>query len=253
MTQKPSAMRWCIEMDGSKQVLLLHGFTGSSHDMVPLSEELLRHGMTVEVVTLAGHDTKVEDLIRVRWQEWVTQVRESLARLQDDRPKIIVALSMGTFIATILAAEESSHVDGLVLLAPAFVLKPIGRLGAALSLFGLHRILPSLKKLNGSDICDPKARRESRAYNEIPVRSLAEFEELRKVAIPYIKNVECPVFVGLGAHDHTVDNNEVTKLLKGLGSKRVEWHTYPKSGHVLPVDFDHQKLSADIVHFIENL
>jgi len=236
-----------------KQVLLLHGFTGSASDMTQLSEELARRNMVVSVPPLPGHDTSVEHLETIKWEEWIQFSQKTLDEFDRNAPRVIVALSMGTFIATVLAANKSNQISGLVLLAPAFALQRPGRLGVILSKLGLYKILRFLHKTNGSDIQDPEARSENNAYKQIPLRSLVQFEELRKVALQKLKDVTCPVFLGFGAHDQTVDNVQAAKELESLSSKRVERHDYPRSGHVITVDFDREMLSADVVRFIESL
>jgi carboxylesterase len=236
-----------------KQVVLIHGFTGSPSDLVPLSEALARDGMRTHVVTLPGHDSTVAELNTVVWQDWLAKGQEALTQLESGQSTIIVALSMGAFVATLLAATKSNNISALVLLAPAFVLRPFGRLGVALSQLGLHHVKPFISKSNGPDICDPQAKECNKAYREIPVRALVQFEEFRKVALEAIPNVICPVFIGFGVHDHTVDNDETTKRLQKLKSPRVEWHHYAKSAHILAVDFDREQLVEDIARFIESI
>lgn len=236
-----------------KQVLLLHGFTGSASDMTLLSEELARKNMLVSVPPLPGHDTHVEHLETVKWEEWIQFSQRALDAFDKDAPRVIVALSMGTFIATILAANKSNQISGLVLLAPAFALQRSGRLGVILSKLGLYRLQRFFTKTNGSDIQDPQAQSENNAYDQIPLRSLVQFEEMRKVALQKLKDVTCPVFLGFGAHDHTIDNAQSVKALASLASKRVERHDYSNSAHVLTVDYDRDVLNSDVARFIESL
>jgi len=221
--------------------------------MKELSIHLSQKGMIVSVPSLPGHDTTVEELEKVEYQEWIDLGQRALNELNGDGPRVIVALSMGCFIATALAADKSNRVDGLVLLAPAFTLQGLGRLGVWFSQLGFHRLRRFVEKSSGSDILDPAARRANKSYKQIPVLSLIQFERLRKFALQKIKEVSCPVFLGFGAQDHTVDNEKAAAELKRLSSSRVERHDYANSAHIVTVDYDHEALFSDVTRFIENL
>lgn len=249
--RKPLASRWYTEMTPTR-ILLVHGFTGSHFDLVPLSNALSTRGFNTEVLTLPGHDSKVEDLLSVKSQDWLDAGQKALNE-GPQIPTIVVALSMGSFVATWLAANPQNQIKGLVFLAPAFVLRPFGRLGVALSKLGIYKLAPYLHKTNGPDIRDPQARRESKAYNSIPLKSLIEFEALRKQATALLGQVKCPVFVGSGAHDHTVDNEATKKVLSKLGASRVEWHRYANTAHIVPLDFDREQVEADVASFIQSI
>lgn len=237
----------------STHILLFHGFTGSPEDMRPLAKSLSNQGFTTQVVTLPGHDSSVAELNATTWQEWVKKSEEVLSKVKSDEPVIVVALSMGALLATLMAAKYPERIKALVLLAPAFALQTAGRIGITLARLGLHHLKPFLPKTKGPNIRDPKAREANKAYREIPVRALVQFDELRQAAILAIKDVSCPVFVGFGAHDGTVDNTASAARLKALKSKRVEWHTYSNSAHIVSVDYDCEQLYSDITRFIESL
>jgi len=71
------------------RLLLLHGFT--SHPVLtlgPLPERLKEAGFAVSQPPLPGHGTRPEDLLRVRFQDWLLAAeeayREAVARAVRD-------------------------------------------------------------------------------------------------------------------------------------------------------------------------
>lgn len=77
-------------------LLLLHGFT--SHPVLtlgPLPERLKEAGWEVRQPALPGHGTRPEDLLKVRFQDWLLAAEEAYLELPE--PRGVVGLSMGGF------------------------------------------------------------------------------------------------------------------------------------------------------------
>ncbi|WP_126205173.1 alpha/beta hydrolase, partial [Thermus scotoductus] len=101
-------------------LLLLHGFT--SHPVLtlgPLPQVLREAGFQVSQPALPGHGTRPEDLLKVRWQDWLETARAFYRELPE--PRGVVGLSMGALLSAHLAAETPTQ--ALVALAPAMALK----------------------------------------------------------------------------------------------------------------------------------
>ncbi|MGH2626582.1 MAG: alpha/beta hydrolase, partial [Anaerolineales bacterium] len=93
---------------GDLGCLLLHGFTGSPLEMVPMAEALAQDGFTVHVARLAGHGTTPEDLAETSWADWVRSARQAYLTLRAQcRAVAVGGLSMGGAIALLLAASEA--------------------------------------------------------------------------------------------------------------------------------------------------
>ena len=63
-------------------VLLVHGFTGSPPSMRPWGEFLHSKGYSVRVPLLPGHGTRVEELNKVKWEEWPAKITFELSELK---------------------------------------------------------------------------------------------------------------------------------------------------------------------------
>lgn len=67
-------------------LLLLHGFT--SHPVLtlgPLPERLKEAGWEVRQPALPGHGTRPEDLLKVRFQDWLLAAEEAYLELPEPR------------------------------------------------------------------------------------------------------------------------------------------------------------------------
>ncbi len=81
---------------GEQGVLLVHGFTGSPSEMRLLGEYLNGQGYTVLAPRLAGHGTRVEEMITTGWPMWYENVEDAYHLLSGLCPDITaVGLSMG--------------------------------------------------------------------------------------------------------------------------------------------------------------
>ncbi|MAN19260.1 MAG: esterase, partial [Synechococcus sp. EAC657] len=59
---------------GPVTVVLLHGFTGSPAELRLLARALNAQGFGVEAPLLAGHGTRLEDLMEIEPRQWLEQI-----------------------------------------------------------------------------------------------------------------------------------------------------------------------------------
>jgi esterase/lipase len=91
--------------------LLIHGFTGSPPELLPLGKYLAERGCMVAAPLLAGHGTRVEDLAATSWQDWLQSAADALKRLREEPIEriFLIGISMGGLLSLMLAAEESAR------------------------------------------------------------------------------------------------------------------------------------------------
>lgn len=117
------------------------------------------------------------------------------------------------------------------------------------NLFGKYFSWP---KLNGqSDIADEKAKKICPSYKELPLFGLNEFNELRKMTLPLIKDLSCDIFAAFGVKDGTIDICMSKKhLLTAINAKKIIIKDYSKSKHILPLDLQRDSLCNDVLNFL---
>ena len=102
-------------------VLLVHGLTGTPHEMRGIGQLLNRQGYTVICPRLANHGEPLEILKNTTWQECYQSVRAAFLDIQDAAhpgPLFAAGLSMGALLALVLADEFPRQIVGVSCLSP---------------------------------------------------------------------------------------------------------------------------------------
>jgi len=213
-------------------LLLLHGFT--SHPLLtlgPLPQVLREAGFAVSQPALPGHGTRPENLLKVRWQDWLSAAREAYAALPE--PRGVVGLSMGALLAAHLAAERPTR--ALVALAPALALKsPLAPLAPLLAWL--------IPRFPGPDsIRDPELKKANPNYPYFPTRSVLELLALMRRTPEVLPKVQAPALVVEAGQDRVVQG--VRRYYELLGSPRKDYRVFPESGHDLLLDRDRETVA----------
>jgi len=233
------------------QIVLFHGYTGSPYDLKPLAFFLHEQGYEVTVPLLKGHSQAVEALNTIKSTQWLKQANDILKSLDTKRPIYLGGLSMGALLAVMLA-HNNSIIKKLILISPALELFFAGRLLIKSYKFNIFGKYFSWPKLNGqSDIADEQARKICPSYKELPLFGLNEFNKLRKMTLPLIKDLTCDIFAAFGTQDSTIDVHMSKKyLLKATHAKKIIIKDYSKSKHILPLDLQRDSLCNDVANFL---
>ena len=102
-------------------VILVHGLTGTPHEMRGIGQLLNRKGYTVICPRLAHHGEPIEMLKHMKWQECYQSVRTvflDIQRTAPARPVFASGLSMGALLALLLADEFPNQIAGVSCLSP---------------------------------------------------------------------------------------------------------------------------------------
>ena len=239
---------------GQTGCLLLHGFTGTPHEMRFLGTVLAARGHTVSGIRLAGHCTRAEDLAATRWTDWYASAVDGLRGLQPHAQRVVVVgQSMGALLALELAVAYPDNVAAVAVLSPALVLAhPMVRVGGPVLPFVVP-LLPAGRRYVGkgvSDIADPRARAESPSYRRIPLPALVELVRLQRRVRRRLPLVRQPVLAIHARQDHTCPLRNVEILERGLGGPlRVE--LLPESYHVISVDVERDRVAGLVAEFVE--
>jgi len=102
-------------------VLLIHGLTGTPHEMSFLAASLKAAGYSVLCPRLAHHGEPLAVLKKAKWQAFYGSVREaflSLKNFPQKGPIFAGGLSMGALLALLLAEEFPEKIAGVAGLSP---------------------------------------------------------------------------------------------------------------------------------------
>jgi carboxylesterase len=237
---------------GPDAVLLLHGLTGSTFEILPVARRLHAAGLRCLAPVMAGHGGPAEGLVGVPWTEWIGKARRDLARLDGARRTFVVGCSMGALVACALAHDHPAKVDGLVLLAPALELTATGRLGGLLARLPFSRnvVIP---KRGGADVADPEMRRANPCMDAVPLAAVAELEGLERHVDRQLPGIAAPALVIHGARDHTVTLAGARRLARRIGSGPAELVILQRSWHLVGIDVERDRCADEAARFLDAL
>jgi len=235
--------------------LALHGFTGSPSELSFLVDRVRAAGYPVRAPLLPGHGTTPGDLQSRTFDDWLTSARDALKDARAASDKVVVCgFSMGSLVALSLASDESTRNDvaALVLLGCAIELSPPLR-----AAFGLaHKTkmrLPDayMPKPLGPDIRDKTLASSIDAYDRHPVRAAMEVYRAGQRLLPRLSDVTCPTLVLHGERDRVCSVRGARELGSLLGTHDVRIRTYPRSAHMLALDYDREEVARDVLSFLD--
>ncbi len=230
---------------GPAGCLLLHGFSGSPLEMMPLAEALAEEDWTVSVARLAGHGTSPDDLAGTTWQDWVASAREAYQELLRYCARAaIVGLSMGGALGLYLATTEEPA--AVVAISTPIRVRPLlARASRAAS-----RMVPHLPVLFRVPLREREMRPYTTPYTRIPVGLTSEVDRLLLVTREHLPRVRAPMLVVQGRRDWVIPRNsgsQIVALARGAPATLL-W--LPRSGHVATLDRDRRTLYEAVRSFL---
>ncbi|HEY8516943.1 MAG TPA: alpha/beta fold hydrolase [Candidatus Binatia bacterium] len=234
-------------------VLLVHGFTGTPHEMQGLADPLASAGYQVLGVRLPGHGDAPPDEPN-DWQAWDRAVEEAFAELHDlapGAPKAVIGLSMGALLGLELARRRPGEVSSLVALSPAVTLPTTLRAVLWLA----DRTFPPRVRdrripKRESDIRDPVVRATHPKSAPFRVASVLSFNQLRVTVRRQVGAVTQPLLIVHSRLDRTCPVSGAHWLARRVGSRDVELVVLERCGHVIPVDLERDRATEAILSFL---
>lgn len=237
-----------LSVDGSDVgVLVCHGFTGNPSSMRGIAQACADQGWSVRLPRLPGHGTTWQDLNTRTWPEWYAEVDAAFMQLRERcRVVVVVGLSMGGSLVTLLAQEHGTEVDGLVLINPAY--RMTDRRLVALPV--LRRVVPSIAGI-ASDVAKPGVAEH--AYDRTPLHALHSAMQLWARVSRDLPQVTQPVLLLHSAVDHVVDPSNSELLLSRISSTDVTEVVLERSFHVATLDHDAELVVESTLEFVRRI
>jgi carboxylesterase len=234
-------------------VSLVHGFTGSPWDLLPVGEILADAGYEVACRRLPGHGFPPlrEDNT---WPAWLAEAQAGLDQAIEsagERRVAVVGLSMGALLTLQLARANADRIHAISTFAPAVELSFVNRFGiglfTALSAVGLGSLeLPK----GGIDTQDPEVQKVHPGSNPFPFTAFCSFGQLRKQTRAMVGEVSTPLLILHGQLDGTCPVAGSAWLEESIGSSDVTRHILDRSGHVISRDIQLDELGEKLLAFL---
>jgi carboxylesterase len=242
---------------GSRGVLLVHGFTGSPFEMRLLGEDLARRGFAVEGVRLAGHSGTTADLARSTWHDWYDSAATALERLRDrvgsDAPVAVAGLSMGGLITLELARLQSAKLAAICIMsAPLWLPRYAEAFARATARLPLVR-RAAMPKLAGSDIRDREMKRRNgiaQGRAGMPLMALLSLVELGAHLRDKLGDVRTPTLLIHAERDHTVPFACMDAIAHRLGTSEYAKLVLHESYHVVTLDVERERVFLAVAEWL---
>jgi carboxylesterase len=229
--------------------VVLHGFTSSLDTVNPLVPHFKAAGIPYDMPLLRGHGTRPEDLEGVKWSDWLEDATEALRRLTDEnRPAVLIGLSMGGLLALHLATLFPRRVAGIVSVSTCLRFRdPLVYLSPVIGQVCPYWDVPSRRYK------DRAAAATDTNYTRFPMSSFLQLYRYAHVVRAELPRVECPLLILQSAIDETAQPQSATRIYREVGStdKEVVW--YHKTYHELFRDAERDAVMERTMAFVQRV
>ncbi|BAL61744.1 alpha/beta fold hydrolase [Melissococcus plutonius] len=234
--------------NGSRSVLLLHAYSGSSNDVRLLSRFLEKEGYTVYAPNFSGHGTLIpEDILNRSPEDWRQETLDAIQFLYNKGYEqiAILGLSMGgLFAMDALTKNIDSLIGGGSFCSPIYPCE--NHVPENFMLYAEQLLIKH--NLSTSEIQYRLAEIKPRMLEQ-----LKWLESFSKKITDQLSEITRPVFIAQSGCDQMIDRNSSFHTIKKLTQIPFTLQWYPDSGHVITTGPEHKKLEKDVLHFLTTL
>jgi len=232
---------------GETGVLLLHGLTATTAEVRPLAKCLLNEGYTVSGILIPGHGTTPENLSQTHRRDWIKASLEAYNEIKRECSSVIVGGESAGALLALRLASDNPEIKGLLLYAPAMRL--------AVSFFKIVLLVMLSPFLFSVKKKFPKDREGLpwQGYKVNPLRTGVQLLKLQWEIKQRLCRIYQPILLIQGTLDETVDLNSGDIILRGVQSAVKEFYWMEKSGHVVILEKQFEKVLQTTIGFIKNI
>ena len=221
-------------------VLLTHGFEASPNELRELAQYLADRNITVYAVRLRGHGTDINELDKVKWQEWYNDYENGFNELSKKTKKVIVAgHSLGGALALYLAEQKDAA--GVVSLA-----SPIGLKDKRAQYAWMIKYF---KKYEPRNLTEEEKRHHYDRYSAAGVEQLYKFI---KVYSKGLQKITEPILIMQVSNETKIDASSAGYIYKNTGSKYKRMVMVNATGHSLLEDAYKKTVFEEFYSFVKN-
>lgn len=246
LTMQKAELKPFFFQAGSRAVLLLHGFTGSSSDVRMLGRFLEKNGYTCHAPHYKGHGVPPEELIETSPEDWWEDVLQGYQTLKDaGYEEIAVAgLSLGGVFS--LKLSTMKPVKGIVTMCSPMTMRTTDKMFE-----GVLKYAKDYKRFEGKQ--DDEIEQEVEAIQSKGMPSLPALQQLVGDVRKELDMVYAPLLVVQSKNDEVIDPDSAHIIYDEVESLKKEIHWFEQSGHVITLDKEKEQLHEAVLKFLESL
>jgi carboxylesterase len=238
-------------LEGKNDVLiiLVHGWTLNSQQMLPIAKVLNQKGYSVSLPLLSGHGGRPEDLNGVKWSDWEGDiVREVQKRKQEKKyNKIFIGgTSMGGNACLLAALQE--RVAGIILLGTPVHFKNhfFFKIGGLL--------LPLFKKYAKKRRPQGIKFKAENSYQYFPTTNVNQVLLLIRRSVFSLKRIKVPILILQASNDFFIAKYSPWIIYKNVSSKikKMRW-IYTDSENHVPQGEEALQSAKEIDRFVKEV
>ncbi len=216
-----------------------------------MGEYLAEPGFSVLALRLTGHATKPEEMIRMRYADWMHSVEDGYYLLKGVADRVVlIGLSMGGVLSLLMASKLK--VTGVISMSAPYKLDD-PRIQYAKAASETIKFIPKGDGEPGAGWFDKDAWRGQVSYPENPVRSVAALDALMGEMRAALPKVDVPTLLIHSRNDSYVPLNSMEGIYADLGTDDKEMMWVTESGHVIPREPAKAEVFPKAVEFIRRL
>ncbi|ETT81204.1 alpha/beta fold hydrolase [Viridibacillus sp. FSL R5-0477] len=231
---------------GSKAVLLLHGFTGSTKDVKRLGKYLQDRGYTVHAPMYKGHGGSPEELLETGPEDWWNDVVAGYNHLKDQGYEdiAVVGISLGAVFS--LRVGEEFPVKGVVsMCAP---IKRENTDGLFDRLYDYAKIYKSFEGKTREQIIA-----ELESLKATPKGSLNDIQKITEETCEDLHEITAPTLVMQGALDAPIYQESAPFIYEQVDAEEKDIIWYKESGHIITTGKERDKVCEDVTDFLDQI
>lgn len=221
-------------------VLLIHGLLDCPFSLRDIGQHLAAAGMLVRSVLLPGHGTRPDDLMHIKYQDWITVVHEAIAALKQETGKVtLVGYSTGAALS-VYEALFDQDIASLVLLSPAIKVKvPVN------VVVTWHTLTSVFSKQKGW-LCKEEEIDYAK-YLSVPFNAVHQVNALTDVVREQRKKtgLTTPIFMVISREDETISSHHAIAFFESLPNPLNRMLLYSARDHRYP----DKRITTRLAHY----
>ncbi|GED19791.1 MULTISPECIES: alpha/beta hydrolase [Kurthia] len=230
---------------GSKAILLLHSFTGSTIDMRQLGKFLNREGYTVHAPMYTGHGQKADTLLQYGPSTWWEDVQSAYEFLEDEGYEEIVV--MGLSLGAVLTLKVAHELNPLAIVTMSL---PMTRDEVTLRKRVVYYAKQHQQYEEGTDEEKEAARQALKAH---PMEIVPAFIEMIEQQMQHLEQIQVPIYLAYGGQDDALYEETANYVAERIGSTQKVVTCYEQAGHLMTYGKDAKTMYEDFLHFLQHL